>query len=279
LLIDVSRTLSPLDLECFASGEVQDQKLCIQPLTGASLWSPGWLATVLDENLDPTEIPQEKIAVYLTCNFDLLQNLVKEEMSKIQRSNQREIWLMKTDNLLRVLAYFLHGGVYIKDSDFRTQLRVNGKIESPGFSQDSSDCSRVELEKIRVDQLKTLVQNQAKTKLPEQESEDLLKDIPEGVVASGSEDWIDDYGPQEDDSYITTDSELINNRTFDALLQKTKDYPVDWWEGGCEKSVSVDDINCKVLAKAAANFAVRWVVLGYLVIGLAVPKVLGWTGP
>jgi len=70
--------------------------------------------------------------------------------------------------------------------------------------------------------------------------------------------------------------ESQDSRTFDAVLRKSKDYPIDWWQGGSEHLLSMDDLNYQALTKAAVNFTVRWLVVGYLVIGIAVPRAFGW---
>lgn len=275
MLIDVSSVLEPSDVDHLISEKGQNLSVCIQPLNCGCLWGTGWLGTIPCEDLDPAEASWEDIAVYTTTNCDLIQNLVKNEKAKFQLSDTKGIWLMKTDDLMMVLAYLLHRGLYITADDFNTQLTTNSHLYVSNPTSFCSHYPRVEIEKL---ELKTSIETSTKECTNHQIPDPSMMKTGFANVKN-SDVWRKDLKVIEDDGYFKTDLELVKNRTFDALLQKTKDYPVDWWQGGCERFVSVDDINCKGLAKAAVNFAVRWAVVGYFVVGFAVPKYLGWTGP
>jgi len=275
LLIDVASVLEPNDVVHLISGKGQNLSVCIQPLNCACLWGTGWLGTIPCVDLDPSEASWEDIAVYTTTTGDLIQNMIKDEKTKLELSNSKEIWLMRTDDLIMVLAYLLHGGLYITADDFHTQLKSKRHLPVSNPTPSFSHCPRVEIEKL---ELNTLFENSTKECTNDQTPDPAMMKT-NLVDVKDTDVWMEDLKLIEENGYFTTDLELVKNRTFDALLQKTKDYPVDWWQGGCERFVSIDDINCKGLGKAAVNFAVRWTVLGYFVVGFAVPKFLGWTSP
>eukprot|EP00210_Caulerpa_lentillifera_P002029 g1944.t1 len=286
LLIDVSSgDSSPIDINSFMTNFSRNQIVCIQPLNYASLWSTGWLAATTtaatithNEDLESIDAYHENIAVYTTTQLDLICNLVNKKDNEIQGGDSSEIWRMKTDDLIMVLAYLLHDGQYITTDDFESHLNTDGESCSLDSCLSAPHCTKLEIEKIKLNTLLDISMKKEAALLQIQET-GLLKGVVSDELASELDLWTTGghHELTEDDGYTTTDSDLVNNGTFDALLQKTKDYPVDWWQGGCERFVSIDDINCKGLAKAAVNFAVRWLVLGYFVIGFAFPKVLGWT--
>jgi len=257
LVVDVNWSLSCKSLVKLLRTSEELKLMCIQPLSHEGLFSRGWLGDCESENLNPKSV-MDSVSVFAVCPVQAIKKLnLNEECCQLVEDvtqSDDQILVFKTDALVIMLAYVLYGGLHIKSSV---------------FSLDGSDT------------------------LPTDETCRLsICSIPRGSLGvsqkeagDGGDRRLGSSGrqtkiqlDQELDDYFSSDSDLLNNGTFDAVLQKAKDYPVDWWQGGADCFVSMDDINCKAITRAFVNFTFRWLVLGYFVLGFAVPRALGWEG-
>lgn len=241
MIVDLDQRFELQSLRSVFRSQNGSHCICIQPFDGRSLWSSGWFG-----GKDCPSIQEENkpfVSFFVLCDQETIQSLQNQLPALGSKSNLEEILLFQTDDGIPLLSFVLHSRNKSSHSEFQIALK----------DSNPEQCRR------------RLVTLQSTSKTPPFEEKksknaEMAKDSLSEVV--------------ELEGYWS--SEWENNRTFDAALQKSKDYPIDWWEGGCDSKLAVDDINYKVMTRAAVNFTVRWLVLGYFVIGFAVPKALGW---
>ena len=260
IVVDVERSFEMKDVQEIFPLLPQHCRLCVQSIDAGSLQSEHWPEARHRENVCPTAVCQS-ISLFGTCSVELLEALSpqpewRELCQKVCLSPSASAMLCKTDDPIQFLTYVLHDGTLSRAEDFKVLL---GDVTDPG---EWSSALRME--------------SVALASLCKQTStaENLFREVvpcpptPSELEATNG-------------CMSSSPSDLFNNSnaTFDAILQKSKDYPIDWCEGGSECFIAMDDINFKVMTRAVINYTVRWLVLGYLVIGFAVPKALGWDGP
>ena len=260
VVVDVERSIELQDLQEIFPLLPHHCRFCLQSVDPDSLESEHWPEGSHRENVNPATKCQT-LSLFGTCSVELLETLSpqpkwRELCQNVCLLPSASAMLCRTDDPIQFLTYVFHAGTLSQADEFKVLLND---------VTDAGDCScGLRMENVALASLckqVSTVENLsgAVTPCP---STPLELEASNGCMSSSPSDLFNN-----------------SNATFDAILQKSKDYPIDWCEGGSESFIAMDDINFKVMTRAVINYTVRWLVLGYLVIGFAVPKALGWDGP
>lgn len=218
----------------------------------------------------------ENIKLNVICDKDLMLRLMdiqKPNTGDIITYYREDELVIKTSDLFKTLGYLAFNGPFVKHHEFQM-------INKRGNFTHAQNSVLIEVQGHKY------------------KEEVYKKSLKSNIRNKGHNN--EEY--KENDSTMTHLIRQRINGTFDAYLKKLRDYPFEWYNidddiiGSGSVSIShmksgsssssgshisfsiIDDASSRKLLKNAAYLTIRWfLVFGYIIVVLAMPKVLGWS--
>ncbi|GMH34153.1 hypothetical protein BSKO_01987 [Bryopsis sp. KO-2023] len=232
----------------------------VTPFTSREIFMPGWLGVLdpLSDDLDSIEFDGECPRLHILCSESNARILNGgQAMRRSLRARDCNIEV-RCSNLVSLLPRLTSG--LMQGAEFKL---VDWEDSAEDRALGNGDLSELVMS-VNVERLCCT---------DEESQSDDISDYESNVQAVSSP-----RSPLPE----TIVSRAILGRPFDACLQKNDGYPEDVWGivGGREiekpEALRVLDDDCVLsIARSAVNCSVRWLLFGYIVIMVAVPRVLG----